>query len=117
MHEVCQTLCYMLHILQGEKSRAAQLQGEIKEELERIEAEKAELLQDNQCMAKLLASSEGDRKEVGDLLERLSEERKDFQRQCKQFRDKGKSSDGVVCAVSHKCPLTVLRGHSPAADC
>lgn len=40
-------------------------------------------------MAKLLDNSEGDRKEVGDMLERLSEERKNFQRQCKQFEDKG----------------------------
>jgi hypothetical protein len=40
-------------------------------------------------MASLLASSDGDRKEVGGLLERLSEERKNFQWQVEQFKDRG----------------------------
>ena len=57
--------------------------------MQRLQEEKAELLADNQNMAKLLASTEGDRKEVGDLLERLSEERKNFQRQCQQFKERG----------------------------
>ena len=55
-----------------------------------MQQEKAELLGDNQDIAQLLANTEGDRKEVGNLLERLSEERKNFQRQCKQFQDRGK---------------------------
>lgn len=47
------------------------------------------LLEDNQQMAKLLADSEGDKKEVANLLERLSEERKNFQRKMKQFKEQG----------------------------
>lgn len=62
---------------------------ELNNQLQRLQREKAELLEDNQHIAKLLANSEGDRKEVGDLLERLSEERRNFQRQCRQFKDKG----------------------------
>lgn len=59
------------------------------EGLKVLESEREELLRDNQRMANLLADSEGDRKEVANVLERLAEERRNFQRQCKQFKDKG----------------------------
>lgn len=73
----------------------------MEKDLQRIVSEKAELLEDNQRMAKLLANSEGDRKEVADLLERLSEERKKFQRQCELFKDQGESVvyTYLVCMV------------------
>lgn len=59
------------------------------EKIRQLESEKAELLEDNQQMAKMVSGSEGDKKEVANLLERLSEERKNFQRQCNQLKAKG----------------------------
>ena len=76
-------------LLQAEHSRMLGSQYQLEKDLEKLEAEKAELLEDNQRMASLIASSDGDRKEVGGLLERLSEERKSFQRQVEQFKDRG----------------------------
>lgn len=67
----------------------AETHKEVRVGLKVLESERGELLEDNQRMANLLADSEGDRKEVANVLERLSEERKNFQRQCKQFKEKG----------------------------
>lgn len=64
-------------------------QEEMENALQQLEVEKLELLEDNQKMAKMLDSSEGDRKEVAGVLERLEEERTNFKRQCRQFKDKG----------------------------
>ena len=58
--------------------------------MHQIETEKEEIFEDNQRIATMLATSEGDKKEVGSILERLSEERRNFQRQCRQFKEKGK---------------------------
>ena len=67
---------------------ATWLQSEVSRgDLEQLESQ--ELLEDNQRMAKLLADSEGDKKEVANLLERLSEERKNYQRKMKQFKEQG----------------------------
>ncbi len=63
---------------------------EMEEKIQQLGTEKTELFEDNQRIAQHLATSEGDRKEVGSILERLSEERKNFQRQCRQFKEKGK---------------------------
>ena len=51
-------------------------------------------MSDNRRMAEMLSTSEGDTREVADMLERLSEERKDLQRQCRQLRDKGEITIG-----------------------
>lgn len=83
----------ILIVSQAEQARVLGSQDQLGKDLERLEAEKAELLEDNQRMATLLAGSEGDRKEVGGLLERLSEERRNFQRQVEQFRDRGQLGD------------------------
>ena len=64
--------------------------GEVEGVLCGMEGEKADLLLDNQRMAKLLAGSEGDRKDTASLLDRVIVERKDFQRQCKRFKEKGR---------------------------
>ena len=80
-------------------SQAEQTVHESKDkDLERLEAEKESLLEDNQRMAALLADSEGDRKEVGGLLERLSQERKNFQRQVDDFKARG------TCSLNFRVP-------------
>lgn len=85
----------------GEKVRLLDARGEVEGVLCGVEGQKAELLQDNQWMAQKLAGSEGDRKEVAVLLERVMDERKAFQRQCKQFKDKGGCVSGVcVCVMT-----------------
>lgn len=86
---------YLLIIyLQNEKVRLLDARGEVEGVLCGVEGEKAELLQDNQRMAQVLAGSEGDRKDVAALLERVVDERKDFQRQCKHFKEKGGCGSG-----------------------
>ena len=62
---------------------------EVREGLKVLESERGELLEDNQRMANLLADSAGDKKDVASVLERLADERRDFQQQCKQFKEKG----------------------------
>ena len=61
----------------------------MKSQLHHLENEKGELLADNQRMAEMLATSEGDTHEVTRVLERLTEERRCLQRQCQQLRDNG----------------------------
>ena len=85
--------CSPLHA-QVEKVKVVETHEEVRQGLKVLQMERDELLEDNQRMASMLASSEGDRKEVANVLDRLAEERKNFQRQCKQFRDKGESSEG-----------------------
>lgn len=65
-------------------------------ELDKMEREKGELLADNQRMAELLAVSEGDSHEASHVMEKLTEERRSLQRQCKQLRDNGQSEQRVV---------------------
>ena len=69
--------------------RLLEAHGEVESVLCGVELKKAELLQDNQRMAQMLASSEGDRKDVVSLLERVACERMDFQRHDKPFKEKG----------------------------
>ncbi len=54
-----------------------------------VEGEKVELLHDNQRMAEILAGSEGDRRDIASLLDRVMAERKGFQQKCKRFKEKG----------------------------
>ena len=68
--------------------------------MHQIETEKEEIFEDNQRIATMLATSEGDKKEVGSILERLSEERRNFQRQCRQFKEKGKVRSLQEAAVA-----------------
>lgn len=83
-----------MFIFQSERLRLLDARGEVEGVLCGVEGEKAELLHDNQCMAELLAGSEGDRKDIASLLDRVMDERKDFQRQCKRFKEKG---DLAIC--------------------
>ena len=55
-----------------------------------LEKERGELLRDNRRMAEMLATSEGDSREVADMLERLSQERRQLRRQCQQLRENGR---------------------------
>lgn len=55
-----------------------------------LEKGKEELLRDNRRMAEMLATSEGDSQEVADMLERLSQERRQLRRQCQQLRENGR---------------------------
>ena len=88
---VCVYVC-----CQAERLELLETRGEAEGVLCGVEGENVELLQDNHRMAKLLAGSEGDRKDIVSLLDRVMEERKDFQRQCKRFKEKGTSSKPKV---------------------
>ena len=70
----------------------AKLNGSVekmKSQLLAVEGEKRELLTDNQRMAEMLATSEGDSAQVSEVIERLTEERRSLLRQCQQLRDNG----------------------------
>ena len=58
-------------------------------QLRQLEKEKSELLTDNQRMAEILSSSEGDSQKVTEILERLTEERRSLQRECQQLKENG----------------------------
>ena len=53
-----------------------------------------ELLADNRRMAEMLATSEGDSKEMASLLERLSEDRKKLQKECHDMRRRVRTDGG-----------------------
>ena len=61
----------------------------LKSQLLALEKERGELLSDNQRMAEMLATSEGDSVQVTQVIERLTEERRSLLRQCQQLRDNG----------------------------
>ena len=61
----------------------------LKSQLLELEKERGELLSDNQRMAGMLATSEGDSVQVTQVIERLTEERRSLLRQCQQLRDNG----------------------------
>lgn len=63
---------------------------ELEDRIRQLERGREELLSDNRRMAEMLATSEGDTKEVAEMLERLTEERKQLQRQCHQLRQSGR---------------------------
>ena len=63
----------------------------MKSKLLELEREKGELVSDNQRMAEMLATSEGDSVQVTQVIERLTEERRSLLRQCQQLRDNGSS--------------------------
>lgn len=48
-----------------------------------------ELHSDNQHMAELLASSEGETQKVANVIERLTQERKNLLRQCQEHKQAG----------------------------
>lgn len=54
-----------------------------------LQRESDELHSDNRRMAEMLATSEGESREVADMIERLTEEKKALQRQCLEYREKG----------------------------
>ena len=81
-------------------------QGEVEAMLCGVEREKMELLQDNHRMAQMLASSDGVKKDVAQVLERATSQRKDSLRQCKQFKDKG----GCVAMGRRGCVAMGRRG-------
>ena len=64
----------------------------MKSQLLELDKERGELLSDNQRMAEMLATSEGDSAQVTQVIERLTEERRSLLRQCQQLRDNGTTS-------------------------
>ena len=54
-----------------------------------------EVLADNRRMTEMLATAEGDSKEMAGLLERLSEDRKKLQRECSELRRRRAATDGL----------------------
>jgi len=98
---------------QSERLQLLDARGEAEGVLCGVEGQKAELLQDNHRMAELLAGSEGDRKDIVSLLDRVMEERKDFQRQCKRFKEKGMSKHSSCSNRSKKYMyFYIFRGNS-----
>lgn len=86
------TIIYESYIYcQEEKATLSTSLERFQSELHKVESEKRELLADNQRMAELLAVSEGDSQEASQVMERLNEERRSLQRQCKQLRDNGET--------------------------
>ncbi len=74
--------------------------------MRQLERKREELFADNRRMAEMLATSEGESREVADMLERLAGERKQLQRQCQQLRENGRVGDECslwegIYTVSH----------------
>ena len=65
-----------------------------------LEKGRGELLGDNRHMAEMLATSEGESQEVADILERLSQEKRQLQRQYQQLKGNGNCRPGLRLAAS-----------------
>ena len=63
-----------------------------------LEKGRGELLGDNRRMAEMLATSEGESQEVADMLERLSQEKRQLQRQYLQLKENGNCRFGLGLA-------------------
>ena len=74
---------------QAEQARLTREKASIEQELDQLERKKEELFMDNRRMAEMLATSEGESREVADMLERLAGDKKQLQRQCQQLRESG----------------------------
>ena len=61
----------------------------LESQVSELQRESDELHSDNRRMAEMLATSEGESREVADMIERLSEEKVALQRQCVEHREKG----------------------------
>lgn len=68
----------------------------VQAEVRQLEQKREELFSDNRRMAEMLATSEGESREVADMLERLATERKQLQRQCQQLRENGRRREVLI---------------------
>lgn len=75
---------------QAERDGLMEEKESLDTQVAQLEKGKEELLRDNRRMAEMLATSEGDSQEVADMLERLSQERRQLRRQCQQLRENGR---------------------------
>ena len=87
---------------QAERDGIVEERVELDEQVKGLEGKREELLADNRRMAEMLVTSEGDTREVADMMERLADERKQLQRQCHQFRENG------TCVGSYQLPFLSL---------
>ncbi len=78
---------------QAERDQLTEARTSMMQEVQQLKQKKEELFSDNRRMAEMLAASEGESREVADMLERLARERKQLQRQCQQLRENGRQRE------------------------
>ena len=79
---------------EDEKNKTSSEKEVLEEKLKQMEQAHTEVLADNRRMAEMLATTDGDSKEMAGLLERLSEDRKKLQRECSELRRRRVATEG-----------------------
>lgn len=66
--------------------------GSLEVRISELTRQSEEIRSDNRRMAELLVTSEGESREVADMMERLTQERKDLLRQCQEHKQTGSNT-------------------------
>ena len=96
-------------IFKNELAGMEESRGSLEVRISELTRQSEELHSDNRRMAELLVTSEGENREVADVMERLTQERKDLLRQCQEHRQTGVQYVCIIVTIDQTVMYCMCR--------